>query len=188
MKFFKNNFVVKFTLTLFLISIIIGLLLYFTYTPDLKSYIENFKEIVLNTKQNTFMLHIGIILIIFISSISLIGLPLIIFYLFFEGVSIGFTIGAFLGFNGIKGFLFYFLYFICSKLLFDILALYFTIISIRFSYKLLGNLIYKNKDELYKIIMNQFIRFIILFGVVVINSVLIYFLSNTIVKLFVNLI
>lgn len=42
MKLFKNNFVVKFVLALFIVGFILGILIYFNYKPDLSSYLNSF--------------------------------------------------------------------------------------------------------------------------------------------------
>ena len=93
MKYFKNNFLVKFVGALFLIGIIIGFLFYFTYKPDLSSSIDSFKSLISTTNQNTFISNIILISAIFILSISIVGLPALVFYIFYEGLSIGFTLG-----------------------------------------------------------------------------------------------
>lgn len=188
MKYFKNNFLVKFVGALFLIGIIIGFLFYFTYKPDLSSSIDSFKTLISTTNQNTFISNIILISAIFILSISIVGLPALVFYIFYEGLSIGFTLGLFMAAFHAKGLIFYLLFFIVSKLIYTAIMLYFSIISIRYIIKFVECIINKNREELYRTIVYHFYRFIIILVIVIVNSSLIYFLSNKILSLFINLI
>ena len=188
MKFFKNNFVVKFILALFLISILIGFLLYMAYKPDLSSYINDFKELLSTTKQNTFLFNIGIISLVFVLSLSIIGMPIVYFYVFYEGVCTGFTAALFLTLFGFKGITFYAIFIILSKLVYILLLLYFLAMCTRFDLKIIQNLIHKSKDDLYKNLTNHFYRYIIIFIVLILNSTFIYFFSNKILMKFINLI
>lgn len=188
MKIFKNNFLVKFVGALFLIGIIIGCLFYFTYKPDLSSNLESFKDLIVTTHQNTFISNIVLISAIFVLSVSIVGLPALIFYIFYEGLSIGFTIGLFASAFHVKGLIFYLLFFIVSKLLYTVIMLYFSIISMKYIVKFIDSVINKNREELYKTIVYHFYRFIIILIIVIVNSTLIYFLGNKIIGLFINII
>lgn len=188
MKYFKNNFLVKFVGALFLIGIIIGFLFYFTYKPDLSSNLDSFKTLITTTHQNTFMSNIVLISAIFVLSISIVGLPALVFYIFYEGLSIGFTLGLFLSAYQIKGLIFYLLFFIVSKLLYILIMLYFSVISLKYIVKFVDCILSKNRENLYKTIVYHFYRFIIVLLVVIVNSTLIYFLSNKIIGLFINII
>lgn len=184
----KNNNIVKFVVTLFLVGIFIGIITNITFKPEITVYLEDFLLEVSNNRLNTFLLAIAIISGIFILSISLIGLPLILFYLFYEGFSIGFTLIAFTMTFGIKGFLFYLLYFIVIKLVFIICALYFAFMSTRFDIRLVNALIHKKREEVYGTFINQLYRYIIVLFCILINSTFIYFFANKIVSLFLPLI
>jgi stage II sporulation protein M len=187
MKFFKNNFVVKFIIVLFLISIIFGLIAYFSYKPDLAGYLEDFKTNISSTNQNVFLLNLGLLALMFVLSISIIGIPLILFYIFYEGFSAGFTVGVFISIYKLKGLLFYLLFFLVSKLIFILLTLYFSIMCIRFSYHLIDAIIHKNKESLYRYLTNHFYRFTLLVVITLINSTIIYFFSNNILEHFLGL-
>lgn len=154
----------------------------------MSSNLESFKNLITTTHQNTFMSNIALISAIFVLSISIIGLPAIIFYIFYEGLSIGFTIGLFLGIYHFKGLLFYILFFILSKLLYILIMLYFSILSIRYLIKFVECIINKNRENLYKTIVYHFYRFIIVLLIIIVNSTLIYFLSNKIIMFFINFI
>lgn len=188
MKALKNNFLVKFILSLFIIGVVVGLFFFFTYKPDLAVNIEDFKSLIFDTHQNTFLPSILIILSIFITSISVIGIPAVIFYVFYEGLSIGFTWGIFMLNFKIKGFIFYLLFFVTSKLIYVAIMLYFVIISTKCAIKLVDAIMSKNKEELYRIVVYQFYRFLIVLFIIILNSTLVYLISNKLVSLFINLI
>ncbi len=188
MKNIGKSFLVRFIGALFIISILIGILFFFTYKPNLGTPLNDFKNLIEVTRQNTFLSNIISISCIFILSASIIGAPVIILYIFYEGLSIGFTLSVFLFNYKVKGLIFYCLFFLVSKFLFTLITLYFAVLSIRFVIKVLDALVSKNKEEFYKTIVYQFYRFLIVLMVVLVNSAAIYFLSNKIILLFINLI
>lgn len=188
MKILKNNFVLKFVVILFLVGLLIGLLTYINLKPDLSAYFNTFKDNLSNTHQNIFLLNLIVISAIFVLSISIIGLPVICFYIFYEGLAIGYTFGVFIVLYGIKGALFYLLYFLIVKFISILLILYFSFMSIRFIHKLIISIVNKKSDVLYNVIKYHFFRYIIIFIITLINSGFIYFFANRIVKLFTSLI
>lgn len=188
MKLFRASFWTKFVVTLFVVGIVIGFLFYFSYKPDISGYLENFKDLLSKTRQNTFLISIILISSIFILSITIIGFPAIVFYIFYEGLSIGFTFAAFLSFYGIKGFLFYFIFFIFSKVIYILLMLYFSVLSIKFVIKIVNLIKSKRTEEMHKTIVYQFYRFIIVLFGIIINSFAIYLFSHKILRLFSGLI
>lgn len=187
MKFLKNNFIVKFVVTLFLVGIILGLLYNLAFKPDLGANLESFRELITSSHQNTFFSSIVAISMIFVLSISVIGLPVIAFYIFYEGMSIGFTLGAFIYFYHLKGALFYILFVLFSKVIYFAIFGYFTIISLRYIAKFLDTFIVKNREELYKTIVFHFYRFLCTLIAIIANSFLVYLLSNRILGLFIGL-
>lgn len=188
MKILKENFAVKFVVSLFVFSIIAGIFLYIIYKPNLDSYIYEFKDIVTASKQNTFIKNIGILSIIFVLSLSIIGSIGIVFYTFYEGFCTGFTLASFIGVCGIKGASFYTLFFIVSKSLFVLAMLYFSIVCLHFVFRLCDALLRKDKEEVYRNVLKHFYRYIILLFIIILNSTLIYFFANKILTLFINLI
>lgn len=188
MKKLKNNFTVKVVVSLLIISIIIGLLTFLFYKPDLSLYLDDFINKVSNTKQNVFLLNLSVLALIFIASIIIVGVPLMYMYLFYEGFSIGFTIGVFIYLKGIKGIMFYLLFLFVSKLIYIVLILYFIVVSTRFSKSLIYYLVKRRKDELYNSIILHFYRFLIVIIISLINSTLIYFFANKVLVLSLSLI
>lgn len=188
MKFLKNNNLVKFVVALFFIGVIIGAIFYFAYRPDLSGNIETFKDLISSTHQNTFLSSLVLISAIFVLSITVIGLPVAIFYIFYEGLSIGYTLASFVFLYHIKGAIFYLFFFFVSKLVYLLLILYFVVQSVKYVSKFLDYFFSKNKEELSKTVVMHFYRFATVFGLALINSILIYFLANKIISLFIALI
>ena len=185
---FKNNNLVRFAVALFLFGLAVGAVVYFSFKPNLSNYIEQFKDTIVSNNNNTFLLNILIICGIFLSSITIIGVPLIVFYIFYEGLSIGYTMSLFISLFGYKGALFYILFLIVVKLIFLALSLFFSLVSIKYSYSFIKSAIAKNREKLFKSIIEHFLRFGIILSMTIVNSLLIYFLSHRIISIFIGLI
>lgn len=186
MKILKNNFLVKFIVTLFLVGFIFGFLYFITMKPEVGGFIENFKEVTKNTRQNTFLLNLAIICAVFFLSISVIGLPLVFFINFYTGISVGYTLCAFISVSHLKGFFFYLIFIVLSKLIFYIVLMYFIYISIKFTYNVVIKFVKKDQSGFYQLIIGHFYRFLIVLGVVLVNSGIIYLFTNKILSLALN--
>lgn len=184
MKYLKKNAILKFISVLFFIGFVSGLLLELAIHPDFSSYMGQFYTAVSSTRMNTFLLHGGLISAIFVLSVVIIGAPLIIFYIFYEGLATGYTLGAFITCYGLKGMAFYLFFFLIVKFVFLIVAFYFITISLRFTKKVMQALIQKNRENLSQILMKHFIRYAIVTIGVALNSLFIYFFGNKIISLF----
>lgn len=182
MKTFIRSNSVKFVVALFVVGIISGIIFYNISRPDLSEYITSFKELIVTTHQNTFLSSIISISAIFILSISIIGLPVAIFYLFYEALAVGYAFAGFIGLYQLKGALFYLVFFITSKLIFLIIMEYFIIFAIKYVSKFLDAFFSKNKERLYETIVYHFGRFGIVFTAVIINATFIYFFANAILR------
>ncbi len=187
MKKFNIPVIVKFTVALFIVGITSGLIFYFAYKPDLANKITEFLESIPTTRINIILPSILSVSLVFISSISLIGNLILVFYLFYEGLTIGFTLGAFIGLYSLKGLLFYLLFIIFIKLITIIVLLYFSSMSFNYSIKFIEGITSKSKDTITRAIVNHFYRFLIVLIIMLSNGFLVYLLGNKIVSLFINL-
>lgn len=188
LKNLKNSSLVKFVIALFVVGVLTGFIFYLIYKPDITGYILNFKDLIINSHHNTYIYNILVVSSIFVLSISVIGIPIMIFYIFYEGMSIGFTFALFISINSFKGLLFYSIFFILTKVVFILVILYFSIIALRYVAKFLDSVISKNREELYKTIVFHFYRFVIIFLIILMNSTLIYLFANKILALCIGLI
>ena len=185
MKKIKINIIVKFVVTLFLLCTLLGIVFYFNSKPDLGLYIDSFMKRLSNTHQNVFILNIGVICLIFVSSLIVVGLPLSYLYLCYEGFTIGFTLCAFVSQNKINGLLFYILFLLLSKLIQIIINMFFIVTSTKYAVNIIPSLLNKNKEKIYRSLVYQFYRFAMILLLTILNSTFIYFFVNKILVHFV---
>lgn len=185
----SNNFsILKFIFFLFIIGFFIGIYVYLNQIDIVKESVvtelNNLNTYILNSKQNNFIFHIILLCILMVASISCIGLPLILFYLFYEGISAGFLLASLYGFKKLSGITFGIFYLSVTKILYLFLITYLVIVSIRYAKEILINLKNNKKD----LIINQLIKCFFVLIMVLLNDVFLYFLGNKIIKLFITLI
>jgi len=190
-KYFKRHGVLlTFLCVLFLISIFIGILLYVKSSNDSKIYISdlltNIKEDLLNTKANNIFSHLLILVIISIFSFTALGYFSGIIYLFFEGISIGYTICALTANYALKGLLFGFLYNIIFKFIFIIIYIIFLLKLFDLIKLIVNYFIFKRSYTIKNNLKRIIFSIIILILIILINDIIIYFLTNFLLKLIIN--
>ncbi len=189
MKRLKNSNVAKiFILTLLICGLLFGII-YFNLQNDLnKSLItekmSDFANIIKTTNQNMILNHLLIIIILMFLAYSIIGMPLILFYLFYESTSIGFFLASIYSIYKIKGLLFGIIFIIISKLPFILFLIYISYIALKITKKLLRVLIFKENDSLYQLLKNLFLKLAIAIITILIYDLFLYFFANKILKLF----
>ena len=188
MKKFRKRFTVKVIVYLFLIGLLFGLLYYFSYKPDLNAYIDSFIKTIYSSNQNIILFNIGAVSALFLSSIIMVSMPLVYLYIFIEGFSIGYTLGLFIITKGLKGLLFYSLFFIICKFIYIIIIIYFTIMCTKYIENIIKYIKDKNKEYLYNSIINNFYRYIFVLIIVLLNSIFIYFYGNKLLLSVISLI
>lgn len=186
----KRSVLLTFLSAIFLIGLFVGIVLYFKCNNETKSniinQISNIKEYLINNNINNILKHFILIIIILILSFTIIGYFGAFFYLFYEGVSISFTLAFLVKIYGFKGLIFGILYNILFKLLF--LIIYVLIIIKLFSIIkcIIKNIIYKKRINIKYIIKNNISAIVILYIVMFINDIIIYFFSSIILKIILN--
>ena len=184
----RNKKVIKFLVFLFIIGIILGMLLFLSKTSEEKLNIANsildIKNNIINSKQNSILIHFIIISILSILSFCLIGLPLALFYYFYEGFSIGFLICTFIKCFSVKGFVFSAIFLVINKFIFLSIFTYFLFFCISYVNKFIKNI----KGNKQVIIYNHLIKCLFVLFTVFINDLVLYFLGNNILSLFTFLI
>lgn len=186
MKNIKENAIVRFVVALLIVGFITGLLFYLLYRPDVMNEIVEFKN--LSGHQNIYLHSIFLISAAFILSITVVGLPILAFILFYEGMSIGFTLAAFLSAYSFKGLLFYVLFSIVTKMILLTAFLYFVIVSISYVFKFLDGLISKNNEGIMRAIVKELYRFLIVLGVIILNATIVTLIGDKLIGLFLGLI
>ena len=182
MKKLNLNFVAKFTVALIIVGAVIGCITHFRYNTDLNAYFAGFIDNISNNRINTFLFDISALTGILAFSVSIVLSPLILFYLFYEGFSCGYTLAAYTSTYGSSGTVFYLLYFLMVKALYLAFIIYFTIMSIKFIHKIVLSVSNKDKETFYIEIKKHFMRYTVLLGAILINSTLIYLISSPLAK------
>ena len=145
---------------------------------------SDFANIIKTTNQNMILNHLLIIIILMFLAYSIIGMPLILFYLFYESTSIGFFLASIYSIYKIKGLLFGIIFIIISKLPFILFLIYISYIALKITKKLLRVLIFKENDSLYQLLKNLFLKLAIAIITILIYDLFLYFFANKILKLF----
>ncbi len=190
-KYFKRHGVLlTFLGVLFLISIVIGIILFLKSSNESKKYISdyliNLKENIFNNRVNNIFKHLVIIIFIVLLSFTIMGYFSGIIYLFYEGISFGFTIASLVANYALKGFIFGIIYNIIFKLVFIIVYIIillklFDLVKLIVNYFLFKRS-YLIKNKLKRVLLSILFLIVIIF----INDIIIYFLTNFLLKLIIN--
>jgi hypothetical protein len=174
----------KFIIIFFLIGLLTGIYLYYNldnnYKLAINNQIINLPKLINSTKQNFILNHLIIISILIILSFTIIGIPFIIFYFFYESVSLGFLIGSILKWKATKGLIFMIPFIIINKLIYYLLLIYIIKISINYSKKIINN--YHNDKS--NIIVRHLIKMAIVLIIILIVDIFIYFFGNKLLSIF----
>ena len=176
---------------IFLFVLLIGLILGIIFVINLRdSLFENISSNLLiwqknltNFHFNNILPHLLLIPFLLILSLYFIGLPLNIFYIFYNGFSIGFIISCLTKLWGFNGLLYGFCYCFINKGIFILLLF--------LLYLLIMNVVEKNFHKIFKkdihgtsIIKNNFKKCGIIYIIIFINDLLIYFLGGKFLNIF----
>lgn len=109
--------------------------------------------------------HFVVLSILLITSFLLIGIPLAISYVFYEGMSIGFCFTLFISTFHFKGFLYILIFMIITKTIFFLLFCYFFLKILNISKSIISWIIYKNnkKDTIAHLMIGCLFLLLILF-------------------------
>lgn len=145
---------------------------------NINEFLQNFS----NTNINSGLMHLVILSSLLILSIFLVGGPLLIFYMFYNGFSIGFVVSSITYIFGIKGMFYGSIYILISRLVYIIVLIIFNVNLFKIIKCNIDSLVYKksNKESLsvfYK-------RSIVFIGIILINDVILYFGGGKLINLF----
>lgn len=180
----SNRSIIKFLLMLLIISTLIGIYFYLSKEKIIKESINT--ELIkmidnLNiTRQNNIINHLLILIILSVLSLTIIGLPIIIIYFIYEGISIGFLLSSFINYSPIKGFLFGSIFIIISKTIYILILIYLLTNTLKYTKSFIKRLKISKND----IITNQLAKTIFCITIILINDIILYFLGNKIILLF----
>lgn len=144
--------------------------------------INNFLQSFGTSNISILVQHLVILSTLLILSIFLIGGPLVIFFMFYNGFTIGFIISSITCIFGIKGMLFGVLYVIISKLAFVILLIIFSVNLFKIVKCVIDYLVYKksNKESLVMFMK----RNIVFIGIIMFSDIILYFGGVKLINIF----
>lgn len=180
----SNRSIIKFLVMLFITSILVGIYLYLSKEKLIKESINTELIKMINnldiTRQNNILNHLLIMIVISVLSLTIIGLPLILIYFLYEGVSIGFLLSSFINYSPIKGMLFGTIFIIISKIIYITILIYLLTNTLKYTKSFLKRL-KMAKNEL---IINQVIKILFCITITLINDIILYFIGNKIITIF----
>jgi len=181
----KNS--LKFIFFLAVMGLIVGVLLYFKSGTEVKTGIinklSNLTTTIYSTNQNNIIFHLSVLSILLMLSLIVIGVPLILFYYFYEFVSIGYLLSALFDYKKFSGLLFGSIFVIINKILFLLFLTYFLLNSIRYGKRILKNFKASKSD----IIINQLYKGLFVIGLTLLNDIILYFVGNKLLSIFIFL-
>lgn len=145
---------------------------------NINEVLQNFSH--LNT--SSMIIHLVILSSLLILSMFLIGGPLVLFFMFYNGFSVGFIVSSLTCIFGIKGILYGSIYVIIYKLLFLVMLIIFSVNLFKIIKCVIDGIVNKksNKESLVVFIK----RSIIFIGIILILDIILYFVGGKLVNLF----
>lgn len=136
-----------------------------------------------NAHINNIISHLILLSSLFIMSLFIVGLPLILFFIFYNGFSVGFIITSLINIFGIKGFLYGIIYVIITKGVYLFFSSIFVIAVIKIIILLVCKLIKGiriNKEQLALLIK----RILICIAIILIYDIVLYFWGAQLINIF----
>lgn len=186
----KYKKLLLFTVIILFMGLLFGVIYYFKQDAVVKqtliNSILNLSNSLSNNKINSIIAHLLISIGIIILSFTLIAVPIIYFYIFFEGLSIGFSFALIVNSFGFKGIIFYLMYILIYKFIYLILIIYLIMRALRISKNVLGFIIYQKSSALEKNIIVNIRKVIIILILIFIYDIIIFFASPFFNNLLIN--
>lgn len=179
--FQKHKLIFLFLFIIFLFGSVTGFLFYLKQDITVKETILHSLDNLFSTNVFSFkniFFHLLILMAIIALSFCFMAVPIMLFYLFFEGISVGFLIPIFFSLYKINGLLYFLLYFVLIKLVF-LLLLFFVFLKL---FSLMKSYIEGIRKRNYAFMEEMKYVFILVFFVIL-NDLVVYFGSNPLLSL-----
>lgn len=192
-KYFKRHkYLLLFLLSLFIIGIASGIILY-NIMPEINRTsltinLDNLKEQLLNNHLNNISIHLFILLIISLLSITIIGYLIGLFYLFYLGMSIGFTLTFLIKEYALKGLFFSITYNLIFKLIYIIIIIIILIKLFDIVKNIIGFIIYKKDLNLLNNFSHNYLSIIVLIIMNLLNDLFLTYTETFILKIITSMI
>lgn len=180
----KNKNKLLFLSSLFLIGVVAGLIYYAMQNEGVKEVLKDSLELENNFTGHVNMLtsHLLILPCIIFLLLILIGLPISLFFLFYEGLSLGFSLTVITSIYHLKGFWLMTKYFFFFKLIYIGLLIIFNMKCLDCARNLIGLVIYKGEDRIRKNFNINFRKLIVFLIFILLWDVVIYLISPFIIQ------
>jgi hypothetical protein len=186
----RHQYLIIFLVGLLLISIITGIICYFnepdTVLNSLNANLSNLKEQLLNNHLANLLPHLISILLIIVLSFTIVGYLGALFYFFYEGMSIGFTLAYLIKNMALKGLIFGIIYNFVFKLVYIILLIFILIKLYDLVRNIIGLVFYKNNVNLLANFKHNYYSLIIITSIIIGNELFLLLISNFMIKLLIN--
>lgn len=149
----RKKYLFLFMGILTLIGILVGLYLSFKNIDILKDNVYYYINNRQNLQFNYIYIHFFFLVISFIGSFFIIGLPLLCTLIFYQGLSLGFLLGIFSLTLSIKGLVYAIIFFTVTQLFYLIILYFFFIKCFNITRKTIGKMIYKTNPTNYLVSM-----------------------------------
>ena len=136
-----------------------------------------------NSNINNIVLHIIMLSSMFLLSIFLIGIPFVLFFAFYNGFSVGFTVTSLTSIFGIKGLLYGIIYVIITKGIYLFFLSIIIVSFLRVSLIILKSIFNKeniDKEKLALLLKKN----LICIAIILINDIILYFWGTNLITIF----
>lgn len=151
----RKKYLFLFMGILTLIGTLVGLYLSFKNINILKDNVYYYINNRQNLQFNYIYIHFFFLVISFIGSFFIMGLPLLCTLIFYQGLSLGFLLGIFSLTLSIKGFVYAIIFFTVTQLFYLIILYFFFIKCFNITRKTIGKIIYKTNPTNYLVSMTK---------------------------------
>ncbi len=154
----------------------------------LVSFLENIEPSnYLSFLTSNLLINLFFILVIWLLGFSVVGLPIVIFILFYKSFTISFSISSFIANYGWKGTILGFLYHFPHQIIYLLIYLYLGCYALKVSILLMQSII-KRKNLDFKLIMNRYLLVLIL-SLLIVSFLTLFetFLTPYLLKIVVNM-
>lgn len=174
----RNKLAVVLVVSIFVISLIVGLIYGLNNKYDVSEYIKNIDK--------SFLLinHLIVIIIFFFATISMLGPIINGFYISFSGASFGYIIASFFNTYGVKGIFYSLINLFINKFFFLLAISYLFVVSVKYSKKCLNNLIGINTDYIIYLIKPLIKKYLVISVFIFIYDIINYFFAFKLLKYF----
>ena len=136
-----------------------------------------------NSNINNIVLHIIMLSSMFLLSIFLIGIPFVLFFVFYNGFSVGFTVTSLISIFGIKGLLYGIIYVIITKGIYLFFLSIIIVSLLRVSLIILKSIFNKeniDKEKLALLLKKN----LVCIAIILINDIILYFWGTNLITIF----